>query len=297
MTHVTRMMLAAPGTREILKSKEYLFEPKLDGYRALCEKKAGALRFISRANRDITREFPELTFGDQIKADCTLDGEIVIYDERGNPSFSLIHGRNQHGRPPTFVAFDILELEGRDLEMLPLSKRKLLLAGIVEEGRGLQLMPSTEDGEKLWDFITARRLEGVIAKKKESLYVSGRSRQWLKIKCENTIDCVIVGYMTKTRHIASLALGLYDHDKLTYIGQVGTGFTESLLDELAQRFVPTANGVVLPKSVKHVVPDKVCEVAYVEYTRNHRLRAPVFVRMRDDKPAEECTTDQVTNGA
>ncbi len=297
MTQMTRIMLAAPGTRAILKSKQYVFEPKLDGYRSLCQKKAGRLRFISRADRDITREFPELTFGGQIKADCTLDGEIVIYDERGNPSFSLIHGRNHHRRPPTFVAFDILELEGRDLEVLPLSKRKLILAGIVEEGRGLQLMPSTEEGEKLWNLIKARHLEGIIAKKKGSPYVSGRSRQWLKIKCENTVDCVIVGYMTKTRHIASLALGLYDHEKLTYIGQVGTGFTESFLDELAQRFVSTTNGVVLPKSVKHVVPDKVCEVAYIEFTQNHRLRAPVFVRMRDDKPPEECTTDQVTNGA
>ena len=290
------MMLAASGTQEILKSKEYIFEPKLDGYRALCQKKAGTLRFISRANLDITREFPELMFGDLIKADCTLDGEIVVYDERGSPSFSLIHGRNHH-RPPTYVAFDILELKGRNLQMLALSRRKLILAGIIEEGERLQLMPSTEYGEKLWNVITARHLEGIIAKKKESLYVSGRSRQWLKIKWESTVDCVIVGYMTKTRHIASLALGLYDHGKLTYIGQVGTGFTESFLDELAKAFVCTSNGVVLPKSVKPVVPDKVCEVKYLEYTRAHRLRTPVFVRMRDDKPAHECTIDQVRNSA
>ncbi|MDD1721390.1 MAG: non-homologous end-joining DNA ligase [Euryarchaeota archaeon] len=294
---MTHMMLAASGIRAILKSEEYVFEPKLDGYRALCQKKAGALRFISRANRDITSEFPELAFSDQIKADCTLDGEIVIYDETGNPSFALLHSHNQHRRAPTYVAFDILELEGRNLQTLPLSKRKLVLAGIIEEGGRLQLMPSTEDGEKLWNIITARHLEGIIAKKKDSIYVSGRSRQWLKIKCEPTIDCVIVGYLTKTRQIASLALGLYDHGKLIYIGQVGTGFTESFLDELAQTFVSSSNGVVLPKSVKHVVPDKVCEVRYTEYTRAHRLRAPVFVRMRDDKPPEECTTDQVTNGA
>jgi len=293
----TRMMLAASGARVILQSDEYLFEPKLDGYRALCQKKEGTLRFISRANRDITREFSELAFGDRIKADCTLDGEIVVYDEKGNPSFSLMHGRDRHPRPPTYVAFDILELEGRDLRTLPLSKRKLILAGIVEEGGRLQLMPSTEDGERLWNVITARHLEGVIAKKKGSRYVSGRSRQWLKIKCESTVDCVIVGYVTKTRRIASLALGLYDHGTLTYIGQVGSGFTESFLEELSQRFVSTTNGVVLPKSVKPIVPDKVCEVTYIEYTRAHRLRAPVFVRMRDDKPAEECTTDQVTHGA
>ena len=294
---MSEMMLAAVGTRVILTSKEYFFEPKLDGYRALCQKKAEKLRFISRAHRDITYEFPELAFSDQIKADCILDGEIIIYDERGNPSFALLHSRHQHGRVATYVAFDLLELEGRSLHALPLSKRKLILAGIIDEGRRLQLMPTAEDGEKLWNVVTARHLEGVIAKKKDSTYISGRSRQWLKIKREPTVDCVIVGYMTKTRHIASLALGLYDHGKLSYIGQVGSGFTESSLEELARTFISSSNGVVLPKNVKHVVPDKVCEVRYLEYTKAHRLRSPVFVRMRDDKPPEECTIDQVTNGA
>ncbi len=294
---MTQMMLAATGTQAILTSKEYFFEPKLDGYRALCERRAGRLRFISRAHRDITREFSDLAFGEQIKADCTLDGEIVIYDKTGNPSFALLHSHHMHDLMPTYVAFDILELEGRSLRSLPLSKRKLILVGIIEEGGRLQVMPSVEDGEKLWDIVAARHLEGVVAKKKDSAYIGGRSHQWLKIKCETTVDCVIVGYMTKTRHIASLALGLYDHKKLTYIGQVGTGFTDSFLEELAGTFVPSSNGVVLPKNVKHVVPDKVCEVRYLEYTRAHRLRAPVFVRMRDDKPPEECTIDQVTNGA
>ncbi len=294
---MTQMMLAASGTQAVLTSHEYFFEPKLDGYRALCRKKGGSLRFISRANRDITHEFPDLAFADQIKADCVLDGEIIIYDERGNPSFALLHSRLQHGRTPTYVAFDILELEGRDLHALPLSKRRLILAGVVEEGGRLQVMPSTQDGAKLWDIVTARHLEGVIAKKKESMYLRGRSCQWLKIKCELTVDCIIVGYRTKTRHIASLALGLYDHGQLTYIGQVGTGFTEPFLEELARMFIPSSNGVVLPKDVNHVVPNKVCEVRYLEYTRAHRLRAPVFVRMRNDKPPEECTIDQVARGA
>ncbi|MGZ4862090.1 MAG: non-homologous end-joining DNA ligase [Halobacteriota archaeon] len=291
------MMLAAIGTRELLKSTEYIFEPKLDGYRALCEKKAGTLRFTSRNNRDITREFPELAFGDLIKADCMLDGEIVIYDEKGNPSFSLMQRRKHHRLPPTYVAFDILELEGRNLKTLPLSARKRLLAGVVEEGRNLQTMPGTTDGERLWEVVTARHLEGVMAKKKDSIYVTGRSRAWLKIKDEKTVDCVIVGYVTKTRTIASLALGLYDAGSLTYVGQVGTGFSESLLGDLVNELVSGPSDVALPKDVQPVVPDKVCEVRYMEYTRDNRLRAPVFVRMRDDKPADECTIDQVRSGA
>jgi bifunctional non-homologous end joining protein LigD len=290
------MMLAATGTREILRSKDYVFEPKLDGYRALCQKKAGTLRFISRNSRDITLEFPELSFGDLIKADCTLDGEIVIYDEKGNPSFALMQQRKHQRLQPTYVAFDILELEGRNLKSLPLSERKRLLAGVIEEGGNLQTMPSTEDGEKLWNVVTSRGLEGVMAKKKESAYVAGRSRAWLKIKLEKTADCVIVGYITKTRDIASLALGLYDQGALIYIGQVGTGFSESLLNELVKELIRAGNSIALPKNVHPVVPDKVCEVKYLEYTKDHRLRAPVFLRMRHDKSAEECTIDQVTNG-
>src|SRR5665811_182857 len=100
------MMLAATGTRETLRSKSYIFEPKLDGYRALCLKRGGTLQFISRNNRDITPEFPELAFGDLIKSDCMLDGEIVIYDEKGNPSFALMQQRKHLRPPPTYVAFD-----------------------------------------------------------------------------------------------------------------------------------------------------------------------------------------------
>jgi bifunctional non-homologous end joining protein LigD len=136
-----------------------------------------------------------------------------------------------------------------------------------------------------------------MAKKKESVYVTGRSRAWLKIKLEKTVDCVIVGYATKTREIASLALGLYDGATLTYIGQVGTGFSESLLDTLSKELVRASNDVALPTNVHPVVPDKVCEVKYLEYTKDGRLRAPVFLRIRDDKSTRECTIDQVTTGA
>jgi bifunctional non-homologous end joining protein LigD len=159
-------------------------------------------------------------------------------------------------------------------------------------------MPSTEDGEKLWSIVTSRGLEGLMAKKKDSPYVDGRSRAWLKIKLEKTVDCVIVGYVTKTRDIASLALALFDHGKLTYVGQVGSGFSDAVLETLSKELVPATNDVIiLPKNVRPVAADKVCEVRYLEFTRDHRLRAPVFLRLRDDKPAAECTINQVKSGA
>jgi bifunctional non-homologous end joining protein LigD len=291
------MMLAAMGTQAILRSRAYLFEPKLDGYRALCQKKGTMLRLVSRNDRDITGEFPELSIGHLIKADCTLDGEIVVYDAKGNPSFALMQQRKRLRLSPTYVAFDILELEGRDLRRLPLTERKQLLAGIVEEGKNLQTMPSTENGEELWNVAMARGIEGVVAKKKESAYVTGRSRSWLKIKLEKTADCVIIGYATKTRTIASLALGLYDGGALTYIGQVGTGFNALLLERLSKQLIAASNDVALPKNVRPVIPASVCEVRYLEFTNGHRLRAPVFLRLRDDKDASECTIDQVLKNA
>jgi bifunctional non-homologous end joining protein LigD len=226
-----------------------------------------------------------------------LDGEIVIYDEKGNPSFALMQQRKHLRPPPTYVAFDILDLEGRDLRRLPLSERRTLLLETVKEKGNLQTIPSTENGEALWNVVTARGLEGVMAKKKDSIYITGRSRAWLKIKLEKTVDCVIVGYATKTREIASLALGLYDGAALTYTGQVGTGFSESLLDRLNKELVRASNDVALPKYVHPVVPDKVGVVRYLEYTKDGRLRAAVFLRIRDDKSARECTIDQVTKGA
>jgi bifunctional non-homologous end joining protein LigD len=291
------MMLAATGKQAILRSRAYLFEPKLDGYRALCQKKGAMLRFISRNDRDITDEFPELLIAPLIKADCTLDGEIVVYDAKGNPSFALIQQRKRLRRSPTYVAFDILELEGQDLRRLPLTERKQLLSGIIQEGKNLQTMPSTENGEELWNVVRARGIEGVMAKKKESAYVAGRSRSWLKIKLERTVDCVIVGYATKTREIASLALGLYDKGALIYIGQVGTGFSESLLERLSKQLTVASNDVRLPKNVRPVAPTLVCEVRYLQITNDRRLRAPVFLRLRDDKEASECTIDQVLTGA
>jgi bifunctional non-homologous end joining protein LigD len=283
------MMLAKKGTTRILKSKGYIFEPKLDGYRTFCRYENGTITLRTRNGIDITERYKDMEF--ILKKDCIIDGELIIYDEKGNPSFSLMQRRKGNA---TYVAFDILEAEGENIRRMPIEERKMLLKEIVTETKSVQIMPMTENGEALWKIMEARRLEGVIAKKKGSRYTSARSPDWLKIKNEKTMDCIIAGYITKTRTIASLSLALYDDEgKMEYIGQVGTGFTESFLEDLKKRMIVGKNSARLPSDAISVSPVLVCEVKYLMMTPDRRLRAPVFIRLREDKEPEECTTRQI----
>lgn len=283
------MMFAKIGSKEILKSDDYIFEPKLDGYRALCTKINNTIIITSRNNFDITSNYTELDFN--LKKNCVIDGELIIYDAQGNPSFSLMQKRSGNA---SFVVFDILEVDGVSVKKLSLFERKKLLNDVVVETKNVKIVPMSDDGKKLWNVIKSRHLEGVIAKKKNSTYVDSRSSNWLKIKNELTIDCVVVGYVSKVREIASLALALFDETKLIYIGQVGTGFNEYLLKELIQRLVVVKNNnVSLPKNVVPVFPELVCEIKYLMFTDDKKLRAPVFLKIREDKEIHECTFNQI----
>jgi len=294
-------MLCKNSDKEILKSKDYIFEPKIDGYRAFCIKEKTELKIISRRGNDITEDFPEFKFLKNMKVkQCKLDGEIVIFDEKGNPSFELMQNRSQYKHNAVYIVFDILEKDGKNLKDLPIEDRKNVLAKIVIENANLQIMPSTDDGEKLWNYVTKRNVEGVVAKKKGSPYIGNRSSQWLKIKRQNTIDCVIVGLTQKKREVSSLGLGLYDsQNHLKFIGKVGTGFSEKILRSLNAllkkdkkiNFEPITGD--LPRDLIPVVPKNVCEVKFLKVTKDSRLRMPVFLRLRDDKLPKECLLDQI----
>ncbi len=244
-----KAMLASQGKQEDLDREGYVFEPKLDGTRALCYKDGG-IKFFNRRNRDITVRYPELDISSSIRAnDCVLDGEIVVFDDAGNPSFRLLQKREQtppsvyHLRsrqhPSTYVVFDILKLEGRDLTSLPLSERRIVLERVVTEGPFLRKIVQTKEGRKLWDLILDRGVEGVMAKRMDGGYEQGiRSEQWLKIKTTLTADCVVVGYSHEKRAISSLALALYEKDDLVFVGRVGTGFTEDLMEHMVRSLEP-----------------------------------------------------------
>jgi bifunctional non-homologous end joining protein LigD len=299
-------MLAQIGKKPDLSKKGYFFEPKLDGTRAICTITPRQITFINRRNNNITRRYPEIVneLREVINAErCILDGEIVVYDDKGNPSFNLLQKREQVDKlfeielrsseyPATYVVFDILDLNGKSLLSLPLVKRKEILDGVVQNGKHVEKIYSTENGKALWKEVVKRKLEGVMAKPKASLYHAGeRPPVWLKIKYLKTLDCVIAGYTHEKRIISSIAVAAYRNGKLHYLGRVGTGFTEEFLKDLHKKLKRVSKpSVVNPPRhpIFWVKPELVCEVEFLELTKRLELRAPSFQRLRYDKPVKEC---------
>jgi DNA ligase D-like protein (predicted ligase) len=303
-------MLAAIGSMKDLEREGYIYEPKLDGTRALCYV-TSTMMFINRRGHDITDRYPEFSFRDQIKArSCVLDGEIIVYDNRGNPSFNLLQKREQSKtsiakflslqHPATYVVFDILELEGKELVSARLDDRKKIMHSVLREGHHMQSIAYTKDGMKLWTVVEQRKLEGVMAKRFNSYYEPGkRSDAWLKIKALKTVDCVLLGYTSEIRTISALALGLFFGDELRYVGRVGTGFTEKYLEELR----PVLDGMLAETPPVASYPNEpvitwvrtelIAEVEILELTRDKHLRAPSFRRLRNDKDLQDCNIEQL----
>jgi DNA ligase D-like protein (predicted ligase) len=307
-------MLAAMGSKDDLEKEGYIYEPKLDGTRALCYVNS-TMKFLNRRGHEITERYPEFSFRDQIKArSCVLDGELIVYDNRGNPSFHLLQKREQSKpsiakflsiqHPATYVVFDILELDGKELLSTRLDERKKIMHAVLREGHHMQSIAFTKDGRKLWSVVEQRKLEGVMAKRSNSYYEPGkRSDAWLKIKALKTIDCVLLGYTSEIRTISALALGLFFGDELRYVGRVGTGFTEKYLEELR----PVLDGMLAETppvasypnepAITWIRPELIAEVEILELTRDKHLRAPSFRRLRNDKDIEDCVVEQLGEDA
>ncbi len=308
---MTGFMLAKVGSIDILKNDDYIFEPKLDGTRAMMVKQREKISLINRREYNIRWRYPELDLEQCIVCEsCILDGEIIVYNDAGLPDFHLLQMRDlvdSHADikirselyPATYVVFDILEKDGKDLRNLPLLERKKYLEKCVGNCKRVQIIPYTEKGEKLWKFVKSLNLEGVMAKKKYSKYREGRYDDWLKIKYFKTVDAVIVGYTPgmgkRESTFGALLLALYDGDNLRFIGKVGTGFDESLSLYLLSKFKKDYVNVVNPPNydVIWVKPEFVCEVQYLEVTVDLKLRAPSFKRVRMDKNPGECRIEDL----
>lgn len=300
-------MLAHVGSIDDLQCKDCIFEPKVDGIRALCHIST-SMTLYTRSGHNITKQFPELNFRAQVNAtQCILDGEIVAYNAHGNPEFNLLQGRDQLTRtqaiaeqaqahPATFIVFDILEKNGVSLCNLTLLERKKILAKTIKDSPGIERIPYTHEGKKLWQLMKKRGLEGVMAKTIDGLYhPEERTSDWLKIKFLQSIDCIIVGYTQSKRLVSALALGLYDKKELLYIGKVGTGFSEKELTTLYAQIkkTPLAKEPLSDRTdLRDIIwlkPKLVCEIQYQEFTKKRHLRKPVFLRMRTDKKPVDCT--------
>jgi len=302
---------------------DWLFEIKWDGYRAIAFIQNGKVRLVSRKQNDLTPRYPELAGLPQfIKAQSAiLDGEVVALDEEGRASFSLMQQRTGFrpgGRratanadvPVIYYAFDLLYLDGFDWRRVPLEERKRKLATLLMTGNAVRYSDHYEEqGKALFEIAQQRGLEGIVAKKRASYYEERRSREWLKIKIRHRIECVIGGYTEPEgarSHFGSLVLGLYDKKgRLAHVGQVGSGFDQKLLDEIWKTLEkietkknPFFGEVEALRKVSWVKPNLVAEIEYTEWTggtsegSGPKLRAPVFLGLRDDKDPKDCRLDE-----
>jgi len=306
-------MLAKTG--EPFDNSDFFFEPKWDGLRAILFFRDGKIELQNRNLRDATRSYPELrAVSRSIKArSAIIDGEIVVLREDGVPDFGRLQARfgvEDSGRiavlskttPVTYVAFDLLHVDGRDMISRPLVERKRELRTIVRDGPYMLYAEHIEtEGILFFDEAIRRGFEGVIAKERRSDYVPGiRSDYWIKMKKINTSDCVVVGWSTgegaRKQTFGSLILAAYDDDQhLRHVGNVGGGFSDKVLEDVKKRLskiekrTPTIDGPVdSPTPVTWVKPKLVVEVLYMSVTSDGRLRFPRFSRLRLDKDPLEC---------
>lgn len=296
----------------------WLFEIKWDGYRVVSFVENGTVRMVSRNQNDLGPRYPELNaLPNLVNAkSAILDGEVVVLDEQGRPSFSLMqqrtgiraHGRQAAARPDLpiiYYVFDLIYLDGYDLRRVALDDRKRVLRGILPSGELVRYSDHhAGQGMALFQAAKQKGLEGIVAKKCNSCYEERRTREWLKIKITQTVDCVIGGFTNPEgarQYFGSLALGLYnDKKQLIHVGNAGTGFNQAMLKqiwELLKELEIKKNpftGAVDVRNVHWIKPERVAEVKFSEWTHETsegglKLRAPVFLGLRDDKNPEDCT--------
>jgi bifunctional non-homologous end joining protein LigD len=304
---------------------EWLFEIKWDGYRVVSFIENGQVRMVSRNQNDLGPRYPELReLPKFVKTkSAILDGEVVVLDEQGRPSFSLMQQRTgirAHGRqaaprgdlPIIYYVFDLIYLDGYDLRRVALEKRKEALRQILAAGDLVRYSDHhTGQGTALFQVAKQKGLEGIVAKKRDSCYEERRSHEWLKIKITQTVDCVIGGYTDPEgarQYFGSLVLGLYnDKKQLIHVGHAGTGFNHVTLKQISEvlKEIETNKssftGPVDAKNVHWVKPVRVAEVKFTEWTHETgegglKLRAPVFLGLREDKNPEDCTFKEQVAG-
>jgi bifunctional non-homologous end joining protein LigD len=317
--------MLAESVEKAFDGEEWLFEIKWDGYRAIAFIEDGKARLVSRNQNDLTPRYPELKdMARLIQAKTAiLDGEVVALDADGKASFSLMQqrtgfrpgGRRAVGNadvPVLYYAFDLLYLDGYDWRRVPLEERKRKLASLVVAGDVVRYSDHYENhGKALFEMARQKGLEGIVAKKRASFYEERRSREWLKIKIRHTLEAVVGGYTEpegSRAHFGSLVLGLYDEKgRLIHVGQAGSGFDQKSLDEiwktlkkLETKKNPFFGEVEALRKVFWVKPELVAEIEFAEWTggtsegSGPKLRAPVFLGLRDDKEPKECRLDEST---
>lgn len=282
----------------------WLFETKWDGYRAIADVRKGKVELYSRNHLSFNKDYPKVVAAlEKLSHDAVLDGEVVILKKDGTSDFqSLQNYKNDASGNLVYVAFDLLRLDGQDLQALPLIQRKELLKEIIAQLGSKTVIYSEHvlnDSEKLYKTAKEKGWEGIIAKESESLYAEGRrSMSWLKIKIVDEQEAIICGYTDpqgSRKKIGSLVLGVYDDkNELKYAGNCGGGLNGALINELydkmqpyRQKTSPLNEKIRTNTPVTWVKPELVCQVKFSSWTSDRRLRQPIFLGLRKDKPAKE----------
>jgi len=296
---------------------DWIYEIKLDGFRTLAFINGTSVSLLSRNEKDFGARFPQILRAVKKLStrDAIIDGEIVALDSKGRSSFQLLQAYDlgQEKPPILFYAFDLLRFEGKDLQKLPLTKRKALLEKALKNAPSLVRNSEALDGDVKLLLKEAKRfgLEGLIGKRAGSVYEAGkRSGAWIKLKLHHEQEMVIGGFTEPEggrKHFGSLIVGYYEKEALFCAGKVGTGFTEALLKSLAKQFELIATETcpftnlpekkpgrygagITPAEMKRchwIKPKLVCQVKFSEWTRDGKLRQPVFLGLRDDKTPKE----------
>jgi bifunctional non-homologous end joining protein LigD len=302
---------------------DWIYEIKFDGYRALALRGGSETRVLSRNRNDLGKKF--INIRDSIAAldvqEVNIDGEIVALDYKGRPSFQLLQGFDVSlVRPPiVFYAFDLLRLNGQDLRSSPVEERKAKLATLLQRPPTEDIRYSasfTQNIDELLSKVRQLSLEGLIAKRAGSKYDSKRSGAWIKIKLYQQDSFVIGGYTQpagERKHMGALLVGVNENGRLKFAGRVGTGFSEKLLEVLSRElnkiavksypfFNLPATGrgldpgltVAEMKRCVWVKPVMVCQIKFTEWTRDERLRQPVFLGIREDKNPKEVVREKAS---
>ena len=309
-------MLATPVS-DPFSAEGWIFELKYDGVRALASMSGGAVKLVGRNGRDETSRYPELQgLAPAVHAkDAIIDGEIVVLDDQGRPSFERLQSRINVSRqadieraaresPVVFIAFDIVRLDGRDLTSTSLRIRKKTLRDVITPSAVLMFADHVEnDGTAFFEQVRRLGVEGVVAKRADSVYQPGRrTRDWLKIKAWHTQSCVIAGFTSgqgkRKEHLGALILAVMRGGKLAHCGQVGTGFDERMLrtlrDVLNPRIIERCPLPEIPHTSEPatwVRPELVCEVRFAGWTNAGILRHPAFMGLRPELTPADCVVE------
>lgn len=302
------VMLAQSG--KAFSKPGWLFEIKYDGYRLVACRDEGEARLYSRAGNDLTGTFPEIAGAVAALPFryLVMDAEAVVHDTRGIPSFGRLQRRGRLTRrvdiqrasvalPATLYVFDLVGFDAFDLRSLPLETRKSLLKRVLPSVGPLRYSDGIEEhGLRMYAEACKLGLEGIVAKRVDSLYRAGRTAQWIKVSAERRDDFIIVGFTEPKQSgpgFGALLLAAYDSGELTYLGRVGSGFSQRDQVEIFASLQGSAaaaqpKGAPQARGQRWLETGLVCEVKFKEITAEGLLRQPVFLRLRDDKQAAEC---------